>query len=229
MTNRIPIHTIGFAVDPTGKADNQLDDLARISGGTYQLASSGRELEIAFQKLQRDLDQVGMLVSSPNHAPKEISIAASTDPLSSIEVQLEPRGRDDHLMLIVDDNIDDLELAQGLSVKAQNMIRERVTGGEWAVLIPNRRTNIANISAYGWFEVHRDSGRLLGRTEDGLHGTPPADWQWPPYHPVDYMGAPYVALAQWVKGTAAYAAGSAVAAMNWHKQPNFLSADSEDF
>ena len=108
MTNHIPIHTIGFAVDPTGKADNQLDDLARISGGTYQLASSGRELEIAFQKLQRDLDQVGMLVSSPNHAPKEISITASTDPLSSIEVQLEPRGRDDHLMLIVDDNIDDL-------------------------------------------------------------------------------------------------------------------------
>ena len=229
MTNRIPIHTIGFAVDPTGKADNQLDDLARISGGTYQLASSGRELETAFEKLQRDLDQVGMLVSSPNHAPKEISIAASTDPLSSIEVQLEPRGRDDHLILIVDDNINDLELAQGLSVKAQNMVRERVTGGEWAVLIPNRRTNIANISAYGWLEVHRDSGRLIGRTEDGLHSTVPADWQWPPYHPVDYMGARYVALAQWVKGTAAYAAGSAVAAMNWHKQPNFLSADSEDF
>ena len=97
------------------------------------------------------------------------------------------------------------------------------------MLIPNRRTNIANISAYGWLEVHRDSGRLIGRTEDGLHGGSPADWQWPPYHPVDYMGANNVALAQWVKGTAAYAAGSAVAAMNWHKQPNFLSADSEDF
>jgi hypothetical protein len=241
MRHRLPVHTIGFAIDPEGKAGNQLEELARASGGSHQVAGSQQELVIAFERFQRDLDDVGISVVSRNHIPveKEVSLAVS-NPVP-IEVRLEPGGYAGALMFIGKDNSKDLDLCEELSPKAKKMIEERIESGKWVVLIPNRRTNIAEITAYGWMEIEHETGRCIGRTEDGLHGSWAGGFSggmfggrglegglnWPlmksdripPLHP----------MAAFVRGVSTYSAGSVVAALQWYKQPGFLTASSFDF
>lgn len=238
MRYRLPVHTIGFAIDAGGKAGNQLDELARASGGSYQTAGSEEELVIAFERFQRDLDAVGISVVSRNHIPveKEVSLAVS-DPVP-IEVRLEPGGYAGALMFIGKDNSKDLDLCEELSPKAKKMIEERIESGKWVVLIPNRRTNIAEITAYGWMEIEHETGRCIGRTEDGLHAgsSPPGVFgapgikgtlSWPLNVKGSLSGMP--PIAAFVKGVSTYSAGSVVAALQWHKQPGFLTASSYDF
>ena len=238
MRYRLPVHTIGFAIDPEGKAGNQLEELARASGGSHQVAGSQQELVVAFERFQRDLDDVGISVVSRNHIPveKEVSLAVS-NPVP-IEVRLEPGGYAGALMFIGKDNSKDLDLCEELSPKAKKMIEERIESGKWVVLIPNRRTNIAEITAYGWMEIEHETGRCIGRTEDGLHAgsSPPGVFgapgvkgtlSWPLNVKGSLSGMP--PIAAFVKGVSTYSAGSVVAALQWHKQPGFLTASSYDF
>jgi len=228
MRHRLPVHTIGFAIDSRGKADNQLDELARASGGSYQTAGSEQELVIALERFQRDFSEVGISVVSRYHSSVEKAVSLNVSDPEPVEVRLEPGGYGGALMLIRKENSKDLELCEGLSPKAREMIEERIADGTWAVLIPNRRTNIAEITAYGWMEIDHATGRCIGRTEDGLHGTNGSPWYYPQIE-LTLTSSPAPSIASWVEGISAYSTSSVAVAMQWHKQPDFLTASSADF
>jgi hypothetical protein len=101
------------------------------------------------------------------------------------------------------------------------------------VTIPNQRVNVAGISAYGWFETETATGRLIGRTEDGLHGSTADSDNWPPFDPTKTPGFPKAAqqlpFVVWYEGIVAYTAGSVNAGLQWHRQPGFLNGSADDF
>src|SRR5262249_16294546 len=117
--------------------------------------------------------------------------------------------------------------------RARRMIEQRVEGGKWSVTIPSHRTNIGNISADGWFESEVATGRLIGRTEDGLHGAVANPANWPGPRPGS-AGSPAAGFAagsfiMGYEGITAYTTGSVLAAMDWHRQPGFLSGSPAAF
>ena len=107
--------------------------------------------------------------------------------------------------------------------------------GAWEVRIPTRRTNVGRVTAYAWFEVETKTGRLVGRTEDGLHGSlaDPETWpdlnpddldpsQWNP-HASDAFGAAATQqpFTMWFQGITAYTMGSVQGAFDWRNSPGF--------
>ena len=123
------------------------------------------------------------------------------------------------LITVTNKNIGDLDRCKGLSHKARAMIEARVADEAWSVTIPSQRVNIGAVSAYGWWETHRPSGRMIGRTEDGLHAAgadpdrfPPVDLDLDLPNPADARKLPFVA---WYHGLVVYTAGSVLSAMKW--------------
>src|SRR5690242_1033380 len=71
---------------------------------------------------------------------------------------------------------------------------------------------------------------MVGRTEDGLHGSSADDDEenWPGLeNPLD--GATKLPFVAWYHGLVAYTTGSVLAAMQWHRVPGFESGGREDF
>lgn len=231
MHFRVPIHTIGFAVQAEGEAVDQLQKLSEISGGVYQRVGTESELVGAFERLERDFENVGVSVTSGYHQPTKTKAVASGAEVESLEVLMEPGGKKGELLHISKSNREDLGLCEGLSPKAVTLIQDRIESGEWEVLIPNQRTNVGFISAYAWVEIEPETGRCIGRTEDGLHGSLAIDGEWPKVSlsPTVKAAGKVSPIINYAKGVAAHAAASTVAAMKWHHQPGFLEADSVDF
>jgi hypothetical protein len=118
-----------------------------------------------------------------------------------------------------------------------------VADGKWEVRIPSRRTNVGRVTAYAWFEVETATGRLVGRTEDGLHGSLADPESWPNLDPDDLDPSPWNPHASdafrsaatqqpfvmWFQGVTAYTAGSVMGAFDWRRSPGAASADPEAF
>ena len=105
------------------------------------------------------------------------------------------------------------------------MIEDRVKDGRWIVTIPSQRVDIGIISAYAWWEIESATGRMIGRTEDGLHGASSDPKTWPAAQAGKAGKLPFVA---WYTGLVAYTAGSVDAALRWTRQPGFLNGTPED-
>jgi hypothetical protein len=220
---RVAIHTIGFAIEPGGKAEGELRDLAEASGGTYRAAATGEQLSLAFRQVGEESPVVKLRASAPDHAAADLSVAKADAGRAPIEFLLPGRGTPG-ILTVRAANRGDLRHCQGLSPKARRMIEERVADGAWCVSIPTSRVNIGDVTAYAWFETEEATGRMVGRTEDGLHGVTADPHTWPPFKKL-FGDQPFVA---WYAGVTAYTSNSFRAAMQWHREPGFLAGTQED-
>ena len=235
----IPIHTIGFAVDAGGVAEKEMRELAEASGGTFRLAGSADQLRVTFERLGTEFGPVGLRIESSCHAPREVALTAEEVGGRLLNVKLVHgcsacRCGDRSLITVTGKSIADLAKCDGLSPKARQMIEDRVRGGEWVVTLPTSRTALGRITAYGWFETELATGRLVGRTEDGLHGSVADPSSWPPFLPpgVDLPGLPapdpgHLPFIAWYEGIVSYTIGSVDAGLRWHREPGFMSGGPE--
>lgn len=226
----VVIHTIGFAIEPRGKAEQELRDLAEVSGGQFRIAGTGEALALAFEKLGTESRETQLVAKSSCHGPVEIRIPASDLGGAPLEVRMRHgcatcKCGDKTFLTVRKDNVQRLKECQGLSAKARQMIEERVKDGGWIVTIPTRRVNLGVVSAYAWWEIEPATGRMVGRTEDGLHGASVDPRSWPAAARDEAGKIPFVA---WYTGIVAYTAGSVDAAMRWTRQPGFLNGTPED-
>jgi hypothetical protein len=227
----VPIHTIGFAIEAGGKAEKELRDIAEVSGGTYRIAGTGDELALAFAKIDTAAPDTRLAVTSTCHAPENIVIPAKELGGKSLDVRLSHgcatcKCSDKSLLTIRKDNVARLDKCVGLSPKARSMIEDRVKDGLWTVTIPSVRVNLGVISAYAWWETENATGRMVGRTEDGLHGATMDPRSWPGAAASGAGNIPFVA---WYMGIVAYTAGSVEAAMRWTREPGFMAGGPEGF
>jgi hypothetical protein len=94
------------------------------------------------------------------------------------------------------------------------------------VTIPSVRVNLGVISAYAWWETEDATGRMVGRTEDGLHGATIDPRSWPGAAAGKAGTIPFVA---WYTGIVAYTMGSVDAAMRWTREPGFMAGGPVGF
>jgi hypothetical protein len=230
-----PIHTIGFAIEPRGKAERDLRELAQVSGGTFRVAGSGEDLRLAFDRVSDQFPAVDLTLSTTCHAPAEVRVPGAELGLRPLDVRLSHgcatcRCSGKTLLTVTRETAAKLAECDGLSPKARRMIEDRLRGGGWVVTIPTRRVNVGRVSAYAWWETERATGRMVGRTEDGLHGSTDDEDNWPGLAPPSGLGEagkpPFVA---WYHGIVSYTTGSVLAAMAWHRSPGFLAGGPEEF
>jgi hypothetical protein len=227
----VPIHTIGFAIEPGGKAEGELRDLAEVSGGKFHIAGTGEELALAFDKVETAVPNVRLAVKSTCHSPVELSIPAAKLGGDALDVPMTHgcatcKCTGKTLLTVRKDTIGKLAECNGLSPKARAMIEERVKDGKWCVTIPTSRVNLGEISAYAWWETEDATGRMVGRTEDGLHGASIDPRTWPDAAANAAGNIPFVA---WYEGIVAYTMGSVDAAMRWTREPGFMAGGPEGF
>lgn len=225
-----PIHTIGFAIEPNGKAEQAMRDLAAAGGGTFRIAGTGDALKLAFGRFARLPDAL-IRFESTCHAPAELTVSAGEIGKERQDVRLSHgcamcQCKDKTLLTITNVSVGRLNECVGLSPKARRMIEARVADGKWHVVIPNRRVDIGPVSAYGWWETETATGRMVGRTEDGLHGASSGGGGFPSAGLGDAGHLPFVA---WYTGIVAYTTGSVLAAMKYHNEPGFFTGGSESF
>ena len=227
----VVIHTIGFAIEPGGKAERELRDLAEASGGQFQIAGTGEELALAFGQVKTAMPDSQLAVTSTCHAPLKLAIRAGELGAAALDVRLTHgcatcKCAGKAFLSIRKETVGRLVECDGLSPKARAMIEERVKDGRWTVTIMTSRVNLGVISAYAWWETEDATGRMVGRTEDGLHGASGDPRHWPAAAAGKAGNIPFVA---WYEGIVAYTAGSVISAMNWTRQPGFLNGTPEDF
>ncbi|HUT34336.1 MAG TPA: VWA domain-containing protein [Planctomycetota bacterium] len=220
---QVAIHTIGFAIEPGGKAERELRELAEASGGTYRAAATGEQLALAFREAGQEPGDVKLRASARRHSSADLTLRKTEVGQTPVELLLAGRGTPG-ILTIRAGNRADLRHCQDLSPKARRMVEERVADGTWCVSIPTSRVNIGDVTAYAWFETEEATGRMLGRTEDGLHGVTADPHTWPPFKKI-YGDQRFVA---WVTGVSAYTGASARAAMTWHREPGFLGGSATD-
>jgi len=206
------------------------------SRGTYRIAGTGEDLRLAFGQVADQFPAVDLSVRSSCHAPADLHIPGSELGQNPQDVRLAHgcaacKCSDKALLTVTHETVAKLAGCDGLSPKARWMIEERVRDGAWRVTIPTHRVNVGRVSAYAWWEVEVATGRMVGRTEDGLHGSDSGDEEnWPDLEPPSGFDAagklPFVA---WYHGVVAHATGSVLAAMRWHKSPGFENGTREDF
>lgn len=237
----VPIHVVGLGVEPGTENDRRLQQLARVSKGHYWRINATADLNAAFEAFEGEAgEEIRLQIRSSCYASEEVTI-----PLTELGNEVEPiplrsgcatcQCEEKKLLTIHQENVEELEKAEGLSPKAQRMIQERVQDGRWTVTIPARRTNLGPVTAYGWFETDTATGRIVGRTEDGLHGSSAAGLgNWPAYEPSDFdprdfAPASRTGIVAWQEGIVAYTAGSVKAAFDWRNSPGFLQGSADDF
>ena len=221
---RVIIHTIGFAIEPGSAAEYELSQLAIVSGGKYHQALTEEELKIVFRSFTPiPPGQVKRFrVSAPQYFSMEDTLASSDLGLAPLEIRLAKRSTPG-LLTVRRENIDDLDRVENLSAKARQMIVDRVSEDEWYITIPLKRVGIGSIEANGWFEIEEATGRVVGRTEDGLHGSIAADlMRWPARKAAGKH--PFVA---WYQGIVAYTTGSVVGALKWHSSEAFEGTNKD--
>lgn len=226
----VPIHIFGFGVKPGSANDKELSELAQVSSGSYRSTAEKEPFSVAMYSFNAKVAPIGLQVMHPCYRAERVSLPMDELGQKPVDLQLtharycdqEDRGG---LLTIGKDNLADLARCEGLSGKAWRMIKERVKDGKWKVTIPTRRTNIASITAYGWFETEIATGRLVGRTEDGLHGSIAHPLSWPPFRRKAGKH-PFIA---WYHGVVAYTTGSVKSAFDWRNSPGFLSGSAKDF
>jgi hypothetical protein len=223
----VVIHTVGFAIEQGGKAEQELRDLAKVSGGTYRVVGTGEKLALAFAALGKTVATVELEAEAKDQGYEPVKVTIPTAQLVSHEILIEQHNR---LLTVRRANLDDLKKCKGLSPKARQMIEDRVRDDAWSVTIPKARVGIGSITAYGWFETEIATGRMVGRTEDGLHGSIADPQRWPPFTPdiVGKLPVPQHPFVAWFGGITAYTTGSVTAALRFHEDTG-VSATSEDF
>lgn len=222
---RFPVFVFQLQTGAAGDAGEQLRRLALVSGGTCQTIPLSPPAGAKKTSPQPEKTvSVRLHVEAEGFAPDEIVLPMRDAGKRAVAVSLDggcPCGsgttHKTELLVIGKKNVGDLRKCAELAPKARKMIERRVAGGKWTVTIPNRRVNIAGVTAYGWFETELATGRMIGRTEDGLHGAVPSP-RWPSYTPRAASNQPFVA---WYQGLVAYTTGSVLSAMQWHREPGF--------
>jgi hypothetical protein len=218
----VVIHTVGFAIEPGGQAEKDLKELAQVSGGTYSLAGTQEELALTFKSLGDSLADVRGEVSAQGYYTDSLVVPVADLGQGPLTLNLS-RSVEASFLTIKHDNVQDLDLLKELSPKAKRMIQDRVSDARWHVVIPRTRVGVGNITAYAWFEMEEATGRIVGRTEDGLHGSVVG---------IEAGGGAQEAaeaFLAWYAGIVAYTSGSVYGALTWHSDPNFLGGTSEDF
>lgn len=224
------IHTIGFAIEPGGKAEHDLRELSEASGGRFQLAGTGAELELAFGQVGAAAPDTRLAVTSTCHAPTDVLIpAAKLDEKLDLKLThgcaaCKCTGKS--FIAVGKETVGRLAACEGLSPKARTMIEERVKDGLWTVTVPSTRVNLGLISAYAWWETENATGRMVGRTEDGLHGASIDPASWPGAAAERAGNIPFVA---WYMGIVSYTVGSVDSAMRWTREPGFMAGGPEGF
>eukprot|EP00913_Durusdinium_trenchii_P008797 g8263.t1 len=226
-----PVHIFEIMSDEQQQPSQSFRELALASGGTTVsfplVADKDRMKQPRFSKTV----SVRLRISAEGYKPTDIVMPMRDAGMRTADVSLNAaccccRKKDEsnELLVVTNKNTKDLSRCKGLSRKARRLIEDRVADGGWTVTIPTRRVNIAGITAYAWYESEIATGRLIGRTEDGLHGAVPSP-RWPGYRPRLGASHPYVA---WYEGLVAYTAGSVLSAMRWHTTPGFPGT-ADDF
>jgi hypothetical protein len=226
------VHTVGFAIEPGGVAEIELSELAAVAGGSYRDASSALELDSVFRSFagRRELktgeDAIELRVTQPDYWPTRIS----SDSLDSVELSMQPKATARNLLTLRRENISELQLARRLSERGKELVKRRLNEGDWTIIIPRDRVNIGPVSAYGWFEIESGTGRVIGRTEDGLHASSAAaPGIWPDADIADLASDFVEGYLEWFRGIVAYTAGSVQGGLQWHRQPSFINGSREDF
>jgi Thrombospondin C-terminal region/von Willebrand factor type A domain len=222
------IHTIGFAIAPGGKEEKEMRELARMSGGLYRLAGSSEDLKLAFDTFRSNLLDVRLAVTSSCHAGEERAVTSADLGRGKQDFALTHgcstcRCLGKTFLTVTKETAGRLKECEGLTPKGRRLIEERVADGAWRVTVPTARVNIGPASAYAWFETEKATGRVVGRTEDGLHGSI-ADASFPDN--VYRAGHDFIT---WYQGVVSYTSGSVEAGLRWHRQPGFPNSTPEDF
>ena len=244
---RVPVHVFGFGVAEGTVADRALQALAKASGGSFRASDVAPPHKINRGSYRARFLDLGVRVTAPCHDGERLVLPVGDPGIAPRHVALAAdcccRGSPARLLTITRGTLAQLSEAKGLSPRAARWIEERVSDGAWEVRIPTRRTNVGRVTAYAWFEVETKTGRLVGRTEDGLHGSlaDPETWpdltpddldpsQWNP-HASDAFGAAasQQPFTMWFQGITAYTMGSVQGAFDWRNSPGFRSADPEEF
>ena len=225
-----PVHIFEISSKATAAPNEEMRELALTSGGTcLTLPAKAEHVGSAAQSTK--LVSVKLLVKAQGYETAKIIMpmleagkrSANVTLTSACPCHRKKDGPTD-LLVITDKNTGDLKRCTGLSAKARRLIEDRVKDGRWTVTIPNHRVNVGGVTAYAWYEAETATGRMIGRTEDGLHGAVPSP-RWPKYRPRIGTNQPFVA---WYEGLVAYTAGSVLSAMRWHNEPGFPGT-AEDF
>jgi hypothetical protein len=232
----LPIHIFGLGVVADSKEEKELRSLALVSGGSLRLTDANKPYALPLRAFSARAGNVPVAISSSCYLPKTLAVPLAEAGLKAQQIgldhQCQCQNKDRRLLTITQKNVADLAMCEGLSSSARRMIEERVKDPGWTVTIPSCRVNIGDVTAYGWFETETTSGRMIGRTEDGLHGSTPASGGWPKYNPYKSplfkQAGSQLPFVAWYQGVVAYTAGSVVAAMKWHRQPGFLNGTPED-
>ncbi len=238
---RMPIHIFGMGVKPGSPEESELRKLAVVSGGSMRLADPKNNFVLPLGAFTAQAGNLTATVSEPCHLPATLEVPLAEAGLKPRDIALlhqcqcqdKGKAKEKRLLIIGKHNLADLDQCEGLTPRGRKLIQERVADGAWTVTIPTQRVNIAGVTAYGWFETEVASGRMVGRTEDGLHGATPASGGWPNFNP--YKNGPFKQAANqlpfvaWYQGVVAYTAGSVQAALMWHRQPGFLNGSPADF
>jgi hypothetical protein len=231
-----PIHCVGVSIEPQGRADREYRELAEATGGSYRVVGAGTEPKLEWGAVADRLSGVDLAVRSSCHAPAELHIPGAELGRDPQDVRLSHgcaacKCSDKTLLTVTRESVAKLNECAGLSPKARRMIEERVRDGAWRVTIPTGRVNVGRVSAYAWWEVEAATGRMVGRTEDGLHGSDSDDEEnWPDLEPpAGFDAAGKLPFVAWYYGVVAHAAGSVLSAMKWHKSPGFEGGSREDF
>lgn len=232
----LPIHIFGFGIRPDSREANDLLELARVSAGSFRATEPAPPHALVMEPFRTRTGEYPIRVSAACHAARTFAVPLADVGLKPLDVALdyECRGKAQarRLLTITAKNVGDLAKASGLSPRARDMIQQRVKDGAWTVTMPSQRVNVAAVSAYAWFETETATGRVVGRTEDGLHGSIADPDNWPAFDPATVADLPNTAqqvpFVAWYKGIVAYTIGSVTAGLQWHRQPGFASGSADD-
>lgn len=168
----LPFFTIGFDIDPGGKAEKELRAIAETSGGKYLRAENISELKEAFVSFSKPgIENIRLAVKADGYKviQKEISSAEIKNYLQ-FELEREGVENKDKFVVLSKENLFELnDLA--IRDQAKRLIHEKILVDEnIRILVPRNMVDYNFMRTIGWWEFNTLTGEATGRTEDGLHG-----------------------------------------------------------
>ena len=171
------IYTIGIGIAQGGVAEQQLQNLATRTGGSYTRTSTGDELTAALVTLGTlpipeplSPRAVATTITAPNHVAKDFQFPVDTDDVVVYldeEPNREPMAEFVTVFPGATFPTDDVSIADEYVSRIEE---HRAEQENVLVVMPTTMVDVGLfIDAFAWYEVNTQTGATTAVTQDGLH------------------------------------------------------------
>ena len=174
---KVPFYTVGFDIEAGSRAEEELKEIADISGGKYVRAENLKELKKAFFEFSKPIveennDTINILAKGYEEVHQEIFLDKKYESLEfnlkRKNIKAEEEG--EKVIVFLKENLTKLEDLK-IRKQAKELVSKKVlTNEDIRVILPTEMVDYNFVHTIGWWELNVRTGELVGRTEDGLYG-----------------------------------------------------------